>query len=401
MDGRGGEPTLGEVVGDLLRGPLRAGEDHGQSPVLRLEHLGHEFGLVERVRAVDELRGPFVDRSGLVVLGPDVGRLTEEGPREREDRAGHRGREQHRLPLLGHHPQDALDVGQEAQVEHLVGLVEHECGDLAEHQVALFGEVQEPARCANDHVDAVAQRLDLRLVGASAVDGRDAHAEVLARVLEVLADLHAQLTRGHHDECLRGAVAGQREPLQQRHAEAEGLARSGAGLADDVVAGQGERERQGLNVEGPLDPRGVQRPDDLRVDAELGEGRVGGGHGGVVGGCARRRVGRGVVVAFDVESPLSYQRAQPVAHGLSTTTRKSASLRDVSHETEWDAAGGVHAHCQYGVKWCDGRRRRRTGAWFGTALCPELVRTVVPSASCAPSRRRCTTRGHLHYQSTV
>ena len=44
---------------------------------------------------------------------------------------------------------------------------------VAELQVTLLGEVEQPAGRADDDVDALAQRLDLRLVGAAAVD-RDA-----------------------------------------------------------------------------------------------------------------------------------------------------------------------------------------------------------------------------------
>ena len=78
---------------------------------------------------------------------------------------GHGGREEHRVPLLGQHPHDPLDVGQEAQVQHLVGLVQHEGLDAAEHEVALLGEVEQAAGGADDHVDALAQGGELRLVG--------------------------------------------------------------------------------------------------------------------------------------------------------------------------------------------------------------------------------------------
>ena len=73
---------------------------------------------------------------------------------------------------VGDLPQDALDVGQEAQVEHLVGLVEHQHRQPAELQVTLLGQVEQPARGADDDVDALLQRLDLRLVGRAAVDRR-------------------------------------------------------------------------------------------------------------------------------------------------------------------------------------------------------------------------------------
>ncbi len=190
--------------------------------------------------------------------------------------------------FVGDHPQDPLDVGQEAQVEHAVGLVEHQRADLAEHQVALLGQVEQPARGADDDVDALAQRLDLRLVRAAAVDGQHPRAEVLARVGHVAGDLQAQLAGRHDDQHLRGAVARGGDALQQRHAEAQRLAGAGAGLPDDVLAGQCQRQRQLLDREGSLDAGLGQGLDDLRPDAELGE------RGGVVadGGAGLERMRR-------------------------------------------------------------------------------------------------------------
>src|SRR5206468_10846957 len=59
--------------------------------------------------------------------------------------AGHGRGEQHGLPLRRGEPDDPLHVGQEAEVEHLVGLVEHQRADRAQVQVAPFGQVEEPA----------------------------------------------------------------------------------------------------------------------------------------------------------------------------------------------------------------------------------------------------------------
>ncbi len=274
VDGGGGEAAFAQVVGDLLRRALGPGEDHRQPAALGLEDLRDQLGLVEGVRAVDELGGAVVDGPLVVLLGPDVGRLVQERPREVDDRAGHGRREQHGLPLLRHHAENALDVGQEAQVEHLVGLVEHERTHLAEHEVPLFGEVEQPARGADHEVDALAQALDLRLVRASAVDGGGAHAEVPSRLGEVLRDLHAQLAGRHHDQRLRRAVARQFQPLQQRNAEPERLAHARAGLADDILAAERERKCQRLDGEGPLDAARVQGPHDVVVDPQFGECRV-------------------------------------------------------------------------------------------------------------------------------
>ena len=316
VHGGGREPALGEVVGDALHGALGPGEDHGEAAALGLQYAGEQLDLVHGVRAVDQLRGALVDGALVGLLGADVRRPGQERAGQRDDRAGHGGREQHRLPLLGQHPHDALDVGQEAEVQHLVGLVEDQRLDAAEHEVALLGEVQQAAGRADHDVDALAQRGELRLVGAAAVDRGDPDAELGAGVGEVLGDLHAQLAGGHHDQRLRdvlvrsaaspsalaaGCSAGGVTPLQQRHAEAERLAHAGAGLADDVLAGQRERQRELLDGERALDAGFGQRGHDLGADAELGEGggvRPDGGPGlqgvrllGAVGGGAVDDVG--------------------------------------------------------------------------------------------------------------
>ena len=118
---------------------------------------------------------------------------------------------------------------------------------------------------------------DLRLVGAAAVDGLHADAALGAGGGEVAGDLHAQLTGGDDDQRLRDAVAalGRRDDaLQQRDAEAEGLAGAGAGLADEVVAGQREREGQLLDGEGAGDAGVGQGGDDVGVHVEVAEQRA-------------------------------------------------------------------------------------------------------------------------------
>ncbi len=47
-----------------------------------------------------------------------------------------------------------LDVGQEAQVEHLVGLVEHERVHVGQVEGPTVGQVDEAAGRADDDVDA-------------------------------------------------------------------------------------------------------------------------------------------------------------------------------------------------------------------------------------------------------
>ena len=90
-------------------------------------------------------------------------------------------------------------------------------------------------------------------------------------------DLQAQLAGGHHDQRARGAVERAvgggfgGDAVQQRHAEGESLAHTGARLADEVVAGQRQREGELLDGEGVFDALLGERPDDFVPDPELGE----------------------------------------------------------------------------------------------------------------------------------
>ena len=77
-----------------------------------------------------------------------------------------------------------------------------------------------------------------------------------------------------------GLLRGRGDPLQQRYAEAQRLAGAGAGLADDVLAREGEGQREFLDRERALDAGLGQRADDLGADAQLGEGGGVGTHGG-------------------------------------------------------------------------------------------------------------------------
>ena len=233
-------------------------------------------------------------------------RLAHVAAGQRHDRTGHGGREQHHLPAGGREGQDLLDVGQEAQVEHLVGLVQDHDAGVREVEVSLLGEVEQATGGADHDLDAALQLLDLGLERAPAVDRRDAHAALPSGPLEVAGDLHRELTGGGHGQGLRLArvaqlgealVGGGDHAVEHRDAEAEGLAGAGLGLADDVVTAQGDREGHGLDGEGVLDPERGQRRDDVRVDVEVGEGQLGGDLG---------RLGAGLLVDGGVEGGVGH-----------------------------------------------------------------------------------------------
>ena len=120
------------------------------------------------------------------------------------------------------------------------------------------------------------QRLDLRLVRASTVDRGDARPEELSSADQVGGDLHGELARGRDDQRLRwGTVAaGQRELVEQRHSEPKRLARAGTRLADEVIAGERDRQGEFLDGEGAGDADVGEGVHDLRLDVEVAEQRA-------------------------------------------------------------------------------------------------------------------------------
>jgi hypothetical protein len=223
------------------------------------------------VRAVDDVLDVRL-RESLVRIGrADVDGPVHEASREGDDRAGHRGREQHRVPVGRGLREQLLDVGQEAKVEHLVGLVEHHDLHVRERQQTLSGEVEKATRGADDDLRAGLELLDLTLVRLAAVDRDDLGGALRGGELEVFGHLNAEFAGRHHDERLDAGLRVGAELLDERQPESEGLAGAGLGLADDVLPGEAERDGLALNREGLENALLGERVDHVLLDTEIAE----------------------------------------------------------------------------------------------------------------------------------
>jgi hypothetical protein len=163
--------------------------------------------------------------------------------------------------------------------------------------MTLLGEVDEPARRADDDLDTALQGLDLWLERAAAVDREDTDSADLAGVLEVTGDLNGELAGGGDRQGLglsgglqgpKRLVLGTDHPLDHGYAEPQRLAGAGLGLTDDVVAAKGNRQGHRLDREGVDDAGLCERVHDVGVDVEVGKRgfrrrRNGGGLRGGVG----------------------------------------------------------------------------------------------------------------------
>ena len=85
-----------------------------------------------------------------------------------------RRREEQALPSGGGGRQDSGYAGQETEIGHVVGFVQHRHRDAVEADQLLAHQVFETARAGDDDVDTTAQRVDLTALRYAAVDGGDA-----------------------------------------------------------------------------------------------------------------------------------------------------------------------------------------------------------------------------------
>ncbi len=139
-------------------------------------------------------------------------------------------------------PEDLLHVLEEAEVEHLVGLVEHEVA-AREQRERVAREQVEHAPDGPDH--DLRALLELRLLGPdrrAAEHGDGIDPAVLAVGPQRLRHLDAQLARRREHERLGVGVVGIDE-VDHRQAEGGGLAGARLGLADHVAAVEQVRDR--------------------------------------------------------------------------------------------------------------------------------------------------------------
>ena len=182
-----------------------------------------------------------------------------------------------RWPLRGVAVEEPAYGGQEAEVGHVVGLVEHGDLDRAEVAVTLVDQVLEPARAGEDDVDAAAQALDLRVLADAAEDGRVVRPAACGERARAPASIWPTSSRvGRQDQRARAACGCGRRPDSASRAtsgqqERVGLAGAGAAAAEDVAAGERVGQRGGLDGSGRGDAALREDGGEVGGDAEVGE----------------------------------------------------------------------------------------------------------------------------------
>ena len=260
----------------LFRPVLGAPEHDRQLARVLGKVVRQQRGLVALVHEVDPLRDlvgglagrvhRHADRIGQVAFGKLLHQLR------------HGGREQHRRAFRRDQARDAAQRVDEADVEHLVGLVQHQVTGLVEADRAALDQVDQAAGGRDQHVDAAREAVHLHVDRGAADHAEGADAGALGEALDVLGDLGRKLARGREDQRSAGAGFGAtalgQKPGQHRQAERRRLAGAGLGKAHDVAPVDQRRDRLRLD-RGRFGQAEVGQVDrHARVDAHAGEGRV-------------------------------------------------------------------------------------------------------------------------------
>jgi hypothetical protein len=161
----------------------------------------------------------------------------------------HGGREEQRLPGERDELDDALDVRNEAHVEHPVGFVDHQKFDARQEQLAAFRVVEQAAGRGDQHIGAA-----LKLAVCSSKETPPISRTMLRRWFlpyfsKFFVHLGGQFAGRLEDQRARHARPGAAsfQHCQHRQDEGCGLAGSGLGDAENIAPFKGWRDCACLN----------------------------------------------------------------------------------------------------------------------------------------------------------
>ena len=166
--------------------------------------------------------------------------------REPLNRNRKRRREQQRLSGFGTLPQDLFDVWTKSDVQHPIGFIKHDDFQIAHLQQLTAHQIDDSPRSADDELRPFFQLAHL-LANRATTDatGRGDLAFV-RQSFGFIGNLLTEFSRGRQDQCLSARIF-EIQQMQNRQDECCRFTGTGTSLSDAVAAGQGDRDKCGLN----------------------------------------------------------------------------------------------------------------------------------------------------------
>ena len=190
----------------------------------------------------------------------------------------HGGREQQRLAFARQHLGDAAQRVDETDVQHLVGLVQHQVFGLRQVHGAALDQVDQPAGRRDQHVHTALHAHGLGIDRGAADDAELPDGGASGIGVDIGGDLGRQFARRRQDQRTAGArlglAADVQKPRQHRQTEGRRLAGAGLGKAQQVAALDDARDGLFLDRRGGVDAHRRQVHRHAGVDAHAGEGGV-------------------------------------------------------------------------------------------------------------------------------
>ena len=246
------EAVLGERLEQDLDIALAVAEDQRVGDVLAAQQLAQCLALhlgLDDGEALDHGAG-----CGCRRCDADLLRVHQERVGQLADLRRHGGGEEQGLAQLRQQADDALDVRDEAHVEHAIGFVDHQDLDVVHQDLAALEQVDQAAGRGDQHVDAAIQLLLLIGEAFTADQQRIAQIGILAVFLETVCHLRRQFPSRLQDEGARHAGLGPApaQDLDHGKGEAGGLSGAGLGASQNVSAHENHRNCLGLDGGGLL-----------------------------------------------------------------------------------------------------------------------------------------------------
>jgi len=265
VEGLGRVAQAQKALGDLLRLRLGPGEDHGPIGGGHVKKVGENLkppphrGRDRFLLVGDGLVLDDVDEDGVFHVA--LGKPFRPG--------GEGGGEEEGLAERGRGGKEGLHLLLKAHGEHLVRLVQD--GDLhpGEVQDPLPQVVQGPPGGGHHHVRPPEESLLLLAVPGAPVDGH--HLQVGGHGGQLRGHLEGELPGGGEDEGpgLPPPLLAWRKPFGDGEGEGQGLAGARAGLADEVLALQGQGEGRRLDGGGGGEAAPVEGFQDLWLQGKV------------------------------------------------------------------------------------------------------------------------------------